>query len=54
MISSFSCVVVSISGLLASIGMAAARRSQGHKWRNLILVLEATVNGPRNGSRRPA
>ena len=33
---------------------AAARRSQGHKWRNPILVLEATLNGPRSGSRRPA
>ena len=32
-------------GLLL-IGAAAARRSQGHKWRNLILVLEATLNGP--------
>jgi hypothetical protein len=36
------------------IGVTAARRSQGHKWRNLILVLEATLNGPRSGSRRPA
>jgi hypothetical protein len=25
---------------------AAARRSHGHSWRNLILVLEATMNGP--------
>ena len=24
----------------------AARRSQGHSWRTLILVLEATLNGP--------
>ena len=39
---------------LLVIGVAAARRSQGHKWRNLILVLEATLNGPRSGSRRPA
>jgi len=36
------------------IGVTAARRSQGHQWRNLILVLEATLNGPRSGSRRPA
>jgi hypothetical protein len=29
---------------------AAARRSDGHEWRNLILVLEATLNDPRTGS----
>jgi hypothetical protein len=28
------------------IGVAAARRNQGHSWTNLILVLEATLNGP--------
>jgi hypothetical protein len=27
-------------------GTASARRNRGHCWRNLILVLEATMNGP--------
>ena len=45
MTSSLSCVPVST---LASShrGKTAARRSQGRIWRNLILVLEATLNSP--------
>jgi hypothetical protein len=34
-------------------GRTAARRSQGRIWRNLILVLEATLNSPQAGSQRP-
>jgi hypothetical protein len=44
MICSSSCVLVSIWP--PHDRAAAARRSQGRSWRNLILVLEATLNGP--------
>jgi hypothetical protein len=49
MICSSSCVFASISPASLSTGpkAAAARGSHGHSWRKLILVLAATLKGPR-------
>jgi hypothetical protein len=54
MIFSLSCVVVSTSASSRNRGWPLIAGAKGQKWRNLILVLEATLNGPRNCSRRPA
>jgi hypothetical protein len=36
------------------IGETVAQQEPRHNWRDLILALEAGLNGSRNGSRRPA